>query len=136
MIVLSNNGSVAAHTVANGLAAIALRERYEMPRTKQPLSLSRTELHEFEGDYRLRAGELRRVARHNNTLSIQRGAGPVLRLLPETHQTFYFAHDPMTTITFLRDSTGSVFAHTVTQAFDQDTAWLVAENGGRDESGH
>ena len=128
VIVLSNNVNVSAHTIANGLAGIALHESYDMPLIKQTIPLTSDDLAEFEGEYNHKSGKLRRVQLQDGKLMLQHSSGQPLLLLPEERDKFYFAHDQMTTITFLRDSADVVIAYMQTQAFDQDTAWLAESN--------
>jgi len=46
-------------------------------------------------------------------------------VLPEAADKFFYAHDHMTTLSFIRDDSNHVVAHILTQAFDQDTAWRI-----------
>ena len=123
VIILGNNVNVSVHTIANCLAAITLNEPYEMPRIKRPSQRAPAELAEFEGVYACDSGKLRCVQLQDGNLVIQFSSGPVRLVLPEKGDRFYFAHDQMTTLTFMRDSTNKVVAHVVSQAFDHDTAW-------------
>ncbi len=123
VVVLSNNVAVPAHAVANGLAAIALGEPYELPRKKNPIPMTTQQLREYEGDYKLGDGEYRHVRVGEGKLLARRSSGPALELLPEDTDRFYFARDHHTTLAFLRDPNGSVIGHVIGQAFDQDTAW-------------
>ena len=92
---------------------------------QKALLISLTSLAEFEGNYKTDSGEIRRIRQHEDKLVVLRSSGPPLPLLGEAPNKFYFAHDQMTTFSFLRDSTEEVVAHVVSQAFDHDTAWSV-----------
>ncbi|RKX27207.1 MAG: hypothetical protein DRP45_01580 [Candidatus Zixiibacteriota bacterium] len=124
-IVLCNNVRVPAYTIANALAAIALGERYDMPIVKTPLSIQHERLAECVGTYELGSGEYRVVSQGNGGLLVQRSSGPARPVFPEAEDKFYFGRDHLTTISFIRDDLNNVVAHTLTQAFDQDTAWRV-----------
>ena len=56
---------------------------------------------------------------------MKRGSGPEHVLLPLGDDEFYFAHDEMTTVSFIRNESGAITAHLLRQAFDRDTAWVV-----------
>ncbi len=123
VVVLSNNVAVQPHEIANGLAAIALGEPYEMPQNKVPVEIDSTLLHEYEGVYDLGDGESRRIQVHDGRLMVRTGLGSPRLVLPEGQDRFFFAHDPTTTLIFLRNSEGEVVGHVMKQAFDQDTTW-------------
>jgi len=125
VIVLSNNGGVPVHEIANGLAAIALHESYEMPHIKQPTSISQEGLAQYEGKYRLGSGEIREVFARDGKLYARRGMGPARLILMEATDKFYFAHDEMTTLDFMRDPDGMITGQIINQTFDHDTAWRV-----------
>jgi len=125
VIVLSNCSTSPVHTIANGLAAIALGERYELPQVKQPGEVDTQNLSDYEGTYSLSSGEDRAITKRGIQLLARRSTGPEYRLLPESEDRFYFAHDHMTTIEFVRDSSGTVIAHVLWQGFDADTAMKV-----------
>jgi CubicO group peptidase (beta-lactamase class C family) len=130
VIVLSNDVSVSAHTIANALAGIALHESCDMPQNKQPIPITSDDLALFEGEYKLDSGDLRRVCLRDGQLVVQHSTGPARLVLREQGDEFYFAHDQMTTIMFVRDPAGVVVAHVLNQAFDQDTAWRAESNIG------
>jgi CubicO group peptidase (beta-lactamase class C family) len=123
VIVLSNNVAVQPHAIANSLAAIALDEPYEMPQNKVPVAIDSALLLEYEGDYDLGSGEIRRIQVRDGRLMVQTGIGFPRPVLPEGQDRFFFAHDPTTTLTFLRNSEGDVIGLVMSQAFDQDTTW-------------
>jgi CubicO group peptidase (beta-lactamase class C family) len=123
--VLSNNGAVPVHSMANALSAMILGEPYQMPQIRKAMPLSAAELDQYTGTYKLATGELRVIRRDGDRLVAQRGSGPAYPLLPEAKNLFFFAHDHLTTMTFLRDDSGAVIAHVVRQAFDTDTAWYT-----------
>lgn len=125
VIVLSNNVMAPVHTIANALAAIALDESYEMPMVKKPTQIATRKFVEYEGRYKLSSGEYRQIELHADGLFARRSSGVPYPVLPEGADKFYFAHDHMTTLSFIRDDSYHVVAHILTQAFDSDTAWLV-----------
>jgi CubicO group peptidase (beta-lactamase class C family) len=127
VIVLSNNVTTPAHTIANALAAIALSEQYDPPLERSPAQLTAAELAEYEGQYQLHSGDVREVRLSGDRLVTKRSRGPEYRLLPLGYDDFYFAHDQMTMISFIRNDAEEIIAHLLRQAFDQDTAWLVSD---------
>ncbi len=122
VIVLSNIVTAPAHVIATGLAAIALSEPYELPKVKQPITLSPDELKAYEGDYQLESGEIRHIALQTQHLTARRGDGPQYVILPETDDRFFFANDYMTTISFMRNPDGEITGHVIKMAFGADTA--------------
>ncbi len=128
VVVLANHARIPVHTIATGLAAVVLGEEYELPRIKQPVTLSASQLTEYEGRYRLAGGMVRRVELRDVGLVAIRGGGAPYPILPEKRDRFYFVHDPMTTLSFLRDRNGEITAHVLQQAFESDTAY--AETAG------
>lgn len=127
VVVLSNNGSVKAHAVANGLAAIALNEPSEMPRIKTPIDMSPALLTEYVGNYSTASGQIRSVSLQDRHLTLRSSSGPARPLLPEDQDVFYFAQDPMTSLKFIRDDHRNQSAFVIRQAFDQDTLWRNEE---------
>lgn len=123
VVVLCNSNAVRAHTIANGLAGLALGEEVDMPVQKSPIITGREELEEYEGKYVRRSGEYLYIELIGGNLTSRFGDGTPLSILPEAEDRFYFGHDPMTTLTFIRDSAGDITAHVLTQAFEKDTAW-------------
>lgn len=123
VVVLSNNGGVPVHQIADGLAAIALHEPYQMPRIKQPITVSPDDLAQYAGTYRLGSGEIREVYLKTGKLYTRRGLDPARLILPEASDRFYFASDEMTTLEFLRNADGMITGQVIRQAFDSDTAW-------------
>jgi hypothetical protein len=126
VVVLSNNGRSPVPAIATALAAVALDEPYELPRVKTPVSLPPGSLAQYEGRYRLAGGVIRTVQRREGGLVAIRGEGPAYPILPEGPDRFYFAHDPMTTLQFLRDEHGRIAAHVLRQAFAADTARRIS----------
>lgn len=127
VIVLSNNVVVPAHSIANALAAVAMDEPYEMPVIKKPVRLESNRLNEYEGDYKLKSGEIRKVYQTGGQLMVQRSSGFPNPVVPEAIDRFFFAHDHMTTLNFFRDSAGDITGQILQQSFDLDTAWKIGE---------
>jgi len=127
VVVLSNNVAVPTHAVANGLAALALGEVCDEPRVKTPITIDSAGLTQYEGRYKTTNGEIRTIELYRGNLMSQLGYGTGKPILPEGQDRFYFARDPMTTITFIRNSNGNITGHIVQQAFDFDTAWIVTD---------
>lgn len=128
VVVLANNARIPVHTIATGLAAVVLGEDYELPRIKHPVAMPRQALEAYVGRYQLASGVIRRIELRDIGLVAIRGEGVPYRILPETRDRFYFAHDQMTTLRFLRDREGEVTAHVLHQAFEADTAYAVGES--------
>jgi len=122
IIVMSNIVTAPVHTIATSLAAIALNEPYDLPVVKQPIYLSPEQLKTYEGEYQLESGEIRHIKLQTQHLTAQRGDGPPYVILPEANNRFFFAHDHMTTITFLLNSKEQVTAHVTRMMFGADTA--------------
>lgn len=133
VVVLCNQGTVPVHQVANGLAAIAMGEPCELPVHRTPILLPQEALEEYVGSYRMANGVQREITLDGGQLRARRGEGTGYLVLPEALDRFYYAHDPLTRLTFLRDADGRVKAQVVQQAFDADTAQRIpTRHRGRD----
>ena len=130
VVVLANNAGIPVHTIATGLAAAVLGETYELPRIKHPATLTHAQLAEYEGRYRLAGGMLRRIELRDTGLVAIRSEDRPYVILSEGKDRFYFAHDPMTTLRFLRDRNGEITAHVLQRAFESDTAYVDAVHSG------
>ena len=126
VIVLSNNVMIAAHTVANGLAAIAFGEEYELPAVKKPRAVEAGELKQYVGFYRIDSTDYRQIELKSGQLLAKRLNGFPVPIHSESQDRFYFDQDHMSTLEFIRDEAGAVSGHVFRQAFASDTAWLVA----------
>ncbi len=125
VVVLSNNALIPVHTIAQGLAAIALGEEYDLPVTKTPIGVGLEQLRQYVGTYNLDSADNRQIELQGEQLVARRMNGMPMRIHPEAADRFYFAHDHMSTLEFLRDEDGQVYAHVFRQAFARDTAWLA-----------
>lgn len=122
VVILSNLPAVPLHGIALSLSAIVLGEAYEMPSVKEPLPLSPEALAEFAGTYRIAGGGERVLRIEGSDLVSQRDGGVTYRLLPETEERLFFAHDPLTTLTFARDDAGRITGHLLQQVFHRQLA--------------
>lgn len=125
VIVLSNNTLVPAHTIATGLAAIALGETYEMPGVKKAVTMTAEILPQYTGVYRIDSSDYRLVEMSANGLVARRKDNLPMAILPEKDDKFFFQEDHLSTLSFLRDDDEKINAHVFRQAFIEDTAWLV-----------
>ncbi len=125
VVVLSNNALVPVHTISLGLAAITLGEEYELPTIKTPVPIDREQLRRYAGCYYIDSSDYRQIELQGEQLVARRMNGVPMRIHPEAVDRFFFAHDHMSTLDFLRDENGDLYAHVFRQAFARDTAWLA-----------
>ena len=127
VIVLCNQVTAASYNVANGLAAIALGEEIDPPTLRFPAEIAPEEMTQYVGTYIRSSSDRRRVTAGENGLLIWAYTDISYALKREADDQFFYAHDPMITVAFLRDSHDSVTALVMNQAFDCDTARRVME---------
>lgn len=115
VIVLGNNDSVGAESLGFSLAGVAFGRPYDLPVRKTPIDVDPRILDDYPGAYMIAEGEYRVIRRDAGGLTSQRTGGPVTRILPEAADRFYYAGNHAITITFVRDSTGTVAASLMRQ---------------------
>jgi CubicO group peptidase (beta-lactamase class C family) len=111
VMVFSNNDSAPADNMANGLAAIVFGEPYDMPVIKEPIEIDPVIFADYEGVYQIEEGTYRFITPEDSILYSQHSAGARFRIFPEATDKFFFEHDHMTTLTFVRDDGGKVIRH-------------------------
>jgi len=115
IVVLCNNQSVDASGIGFALAAIMLDQPYDLPVQKTPIPVDPATLDDYVGVYDLGGNQHRVIRRSGLALTSQRSGGPVLDLLPEAADRFFFAHDHAITVAFVRDAQGVVVAQVMHQ---------------------
>ncbi len=125
VIVLGNTGGVPTEAIAEGLAGIALGERYDLPAIKRRMDINRSAFPKFEGVYQLSGEEYRIIADVGDALIARTGNGRPYVILPEAPDLFFYAHDPLTTIEFGRDSSGAVGGLRIRRSFDDQIAMRI-----------
>jgi len=108
VVVFSNNVSAPAFTIGRGLAAIALGEPVDLPAVKTPIDVHPNLLNTYVGMYKIKDGQFRTITFQNGGLYSQRAGGPPMKILPETENRFFFAHDHTATLEFVGNSDGHV----------------------------
>lgn len=111
VVVFSNNDSAPVDVIATGLGAVALGEPYDMPVIKEPIEVDPTIFAHYEGVYQIEEGTYRFITPEDSILYSQHSAGARYRIFPEATDKFFFEHDHMTTLTFVRDESGEVIRH-------------------------
>ncbi len=109
--VFSNNDSAPVDNMAAGVAAIVLGEPYDLPVIKTPIEVDPAIFADYEGVYQIEEGTYRFITPEDSILYSQHSAGSRFRIFPEAEDKFYFEHDHMTTLKFVRDESGKVIRH-------------------------
>ncbi len=125
IIVLSNNLSSPVEMISQELAAIVFGQPYDVPVVKQPIAIDPRILQQYVGVYQVEPDVYRVMTVSAAKLYSQRTGGQQLPLEPEAKDKFYLEKDNSTTLTFLRDDSGKVYAHIIHQGGVDDTAQLV-----------
>ncbi len=113
VVVFSNNDGAPVDGIASGLGAVALGEPYDMPVIKEPIEVDPAIFADYEGVYQIEEGAYRIITPEDSILYSQHSAGPRFRIFPEAEDKFYFEHDHMTTLKFVRDENGKVIRHVI-----------------------
>ena len=113
VVVFSNNDSAPADVIASGLGAVTLDEPYDMPVIKEPIEVDPAIFADYEGVYQIEEGTYRFITPEDSILYSQHSAGSRFRIFPEAQDKFYFEHDHMTTLKFVRDESGKVIRHII-----------------------
>jgi CubicO group peptidase (beta-lactamase class C family) len=111
IMVFSNNDSAPADNIAAGLAAVVFGEPYELPVIKTPIEVDPAIFADYQGVYQIEEGTYRFITPEDSILYSQHSAGAQFRIFPEAEDKFYFEHDHMTTLKFVRDDKGEVIRH-------------------------
>ena len=115
IVVLANNHTLDAHRIANALSAIALGLPYDVPVIKSPIAANSAAYSDYVGAYELGNGQYRTITTDDGRLLSQRTGGAQMEILPEGPDKFYYAGNNATFISFIRDDSGKVIAHSIHQ---------------------
>ena len=113
--VLANNHQIDVRRIAQNLTAIALGQPYDVPILKSPAEVDTSKFADYVGVYDLGSGQYRVIGMEKGKLFSQRSSGPQLAIYPEAPDKFYYDANNATTVTFLRDETGTVIAQMMHQ---------------------
>jgi CubicO group peptidase (beta-lactamase class C family) len=111
IMVFSNNDSAPADGIAAGLAAVVFGEPYDLPVIKTPIEVDPAIFADYEGVYQIEEGAYRFITPEDSVLYSQHSSGAQFRIFPEAEDKFFFEHDHMTTLKFVRDEKGEVIRH-------------------------
>jgi CubicO group peptidase (beta-lactamase class C family) len=114
VIVLSNNDSASAGTVARDIMAIYYGQKYEVPASPVAITLDPKILERYVGEYEVRPGESLTVTRQGNSLIVQPTGGRAIEMVPVAETRFAGAAAPIT-IMFVRAADGTVTEAIVAQ---------------------
>ncbi len=113
--VFANNHMLDSRRVAVNLTAIALGIPYDVPVLKTPAISDTGKYQDYFGAYDLGNGQYRLITTENGKLYSQRSGGMQSEIFPESPDKFYYEQNHATTVTFIRDETGKVIAHSIHQ---------------------
>jgi D-alanyl-D-alanine carboxypeptidase len=121
-LVLSNNDRAPVENISGALAAIVFGEPYDIPVVKTPAEMDPSVFADYEGVYQIEEGVYRIITADDTALYSQHSAGPLFRIFPEGDDKFYFEHDNMTTLKFVRDGNGTVVRHLIHRSRGDESA--------------
>lgn len=107
VIVLSNNDSASASTVARDIMAIYYGHKYEVPAVPVVAKIDPAILDQYVGQYQVRPGAELTITRQGSSLIVQPTGGRKVELLPSS-ETKFFATAPPITLTFVKGPDGKV----------------------------
>lgn len=114
VIVLSNNDSASASTVARDIMAIYYGHKYEVPVVPVVAKIDPKILDQYIGQYEMRPGAVLTISREGNSLMAQPPGGRKLEILPSS-ETRFFVTTPAVTFTFVKGPDGKVTHVVVSQ---------------------
>ena len=114
VIVLSNNDSASASTVARDIMAIYYGHKYEVPAVPAVVKIDPRILDQYIGQYELRPGAVLTISREGNSLMAQPAGGRKVEILPSS-ETRFFVTAPALTLTFVKGPDGKVTHVVVSQ---------------------
>jgi hypothetical protein len=126
IMVFSNNDRAPADAIATVLAGVVFGEPYDMPVIKTPIEVDPAIFADYEGAYQIEEGTYRFITPEDSILYSQHSAGSRFRIFPEAQDKFYFEHDHMTTLRFVRDENGKVIRHIIHKPGDDKPAEKLA----------
>jgi len=118
VVVLCNNVRSQPGAVSNGLAAIALGEKYDVPKKRKVVAVPTKILDTYVGDYQIIPGMVLTVTRDGERLFGQATGQGQAELLAES-ETAFFVREANAVVTFVKDATGKI-------------THLMLKQGGRD----
>lgn len=121
VVVLSNMEGSPPAAVAGGLAAIALGEKYDIPRERKFITVDEKVLDSLVGEYELRPGFVLTISRDGEKL-IGQATGQGKTELRAESETQFYVKEAGAEITFVKDDDGKV-------------AKLMLRQGGRETVG-
>ena len=113
VVVLSNNDSASASTVARDVMAIYYGHKYEIPSMPTVAKVDPAVVEQYVGKYQM-PGMILTITREGNSLMAQPEGGRALEVLPSSDTTF-FSTTPAVTIKFVKGTDGKVTEIVVTQ---------------------
>jgi hypothetical protein len=114
IIVLLNNDEAPANQVAGDLAAILFGENYEVPKTRQQISVDPKIYDRYVGEYEITPSFILTISREGNKLMLQATGQPAAELFPES-ETKFFLRVVDAQITFTKDANGQANGLTLHQ---------------------
>jgi CubicO group peptidase (beta-lactamase class C family) len=121
VVVLSNMEGAASGSVAGGLAAIALGEKYDLPRERKFVTVDGAILDKYAGEYAIRPGLVLTISRDGERL-IGQATGQGKTELRAESETQFYVKEAEAEITFVNDDDGKVTK-------------LILRQGGRETEG-
>lgn len=126
--VFSNNDMAPSDGIAAGLAAIILNQPYEIPAKKTPIEIDPATLQDYVGVYRCDSVDYRIMSVEDGHLYSMRTGGGRIEIFPQAADKFYFEHDEMLVVEFVRDQSGVVVSHIMhRQLGDEPPATKVSD---------
>ena len=99
IVVLANNDSASASTVARDIMAIYYGHKYEVPVVLTVAKVDPATFEQYVGKYELKPGFVVTISREGNSLMVQATGQAKFEVLPAS-ETKFFANAPAITITF------------------------------------
>jgi CubicO group peptidase (beta-lactamase class C family) len=121
VVVLSNMEGSPPAAVAGGLAAIALGEKYDLPRERKFIAVDGKVLDSLVGEYEIRPGFVLTISREGERL-IGQATGQGKTELRAESETQFYVKEASAEITFVKDEDGTVVK-------------LILRQGGRETEG-
>jgi hypothetical protein len=105
VVVLCNNNRSQPGQVANGLAAVALGEKYDLPKKRKFIKVAPKTLDSYVGDYQIAPGFVLSITRDGERLFGQATGQGKAELHAES-ETAFFVREAGAVITFAKDKDG------------------------------
>lgn len=107
VVVLANNDTASASTVARDVIAIYYGHKYEIPSVPTVAKVDPAIFEQYAGKYELGPGRILIITREGNSLMAQPEGGRRVEILPSS-ETKFFATMPAVTINFVKGTDGKV----------------------------